>query len=61
MTQNYFIFPAVIGISTGIVNSMLFKACIDLFGVTILAEAWTFTLLAAGIGTTIGPTIAGKF
>lgn len=54
-----FVYAFIIGISTGIVNSMLFKACIDLFGVTILAEAWTFTLLAAGIGTTVGPTVAG--
>ena len=51
---------SVVGYFTGVVNSMLFKACIDLFGAKILAEAWTLTLLGAGIGIAVGPTVAGK-
>ena len=48
------------GLFTGVVNSMLFKACMDLFGSNILAESWTFTLLGAGIGISVGPTVAGR-
>ena len=48
------------GYFIGVVNSMLFKACIDLFGAKILAEAWTLTLLGAGFGIAVGPTVAGK-
>ncbi|XP_033115807.1 monocarboxylate transporter 2-like [Anneissia japonica] len=53
------IYAIVIGVCTGIVNSMLFKATMDLFGSKILAESWTISLLAAGIGVMVGPTVAG--
>ncbi|XP_071962197.1 monocarboxylate transporter 2-like [Antedon mediterranea] len=53
------VYAIVIGTCTGIVNSMLFKATMDLFGSKILAESWTISLLAAGIGVMVGPTVAG--
>ncbi|XP_054759309.2 uncharacterized protein LOC129265327 [Lytechinus pictus] len=52
-------YAIVVGTLTGIVNSMLLKVSMDLFGHKLLAEAWTLTLLAAGIGITFGPSIAG--
>ncbi|XP_038072110.1 monocarboxylate transporter 5-like [Patiria miniata] len=52
-------FSIVVGLCTGVVNSMLFKACMDLFGSNIVAESWTFTLLGAGVGISVGPTVAG--
>ncbi|XP_072032729.1 monocarboxylate transporter 2-like [Amphiura filiformis] len=57
--KGMYIFSAFIGYFIGVVNSMLFKACIDLFGAKILAEAWTLTLLGAGFGIAVGPTVAG--
>lgn len=52
-------YAIVVGTLTGVVNSMLLKVSMDLFGHTLLAEAWTWTLLSAGIGITFGPSIAG--
>lgn len=52
-------YAIVVGVLTGVVNSMLLKVSMDLFGHKLLAEAWTLTLLAAGIGITFGPSIAG--
>ncbi|XP_022090590.1 monocarboxylate transporter 5-like [Acanthaster planci] len=52
-------FSIVIGICTGVVNSMLFKAVMDMYGSNLVAESWTFTLLAAGVGISVGPTVAG--
>ncbi|XP_070576841.1 monocarboxylate transporter 2-like isoform X1 [Ptychodera flava] len=53
------VFGSGFGFFMGIVNAMLFKASMDLFGMEILAEAWTLSLVAAGIGIMVGPTIAG--
>lgn len=55
----YSLYVTVVGTLTGVVNSMLLKVSMDLFGHTLLAEAWTWTLLSAGIGITFGPSIAG--
>ncbi|XP_070576842.1 monocarboxylate transporter 10-like isoform X2 [Ptychodera flava] len=53
------IFASGFGFFIGVFNSMLFKACMDLFGSEILAEAWTLTYVASGIGIMVGPSIAG--
>ncbi|XP_078000955.1 monocarboxylate transporter 2-like [Glandiceps talaboti] len=53
------VFGTGFGFFVGIVNAMLFKACMDLFGGKLLAEAWTLTMVAAGIGIMVGPSIAG--
>ncbi|XP_071497609.1 uncharacterized protein [Diadema antillarum] len=57
--QGLYGYAIVVGILTGVVNSMLLKVSMDLFGHKLLAEAWTLTLLSAGIGITFGPSIAG--
>ncbi|XP_070576548.1 monocarboxylate transporter 14-like [Ptychodera flava] len=53
------IFVSGFGFCTGVINSLLFKACMDLFGMEILPEAWTLTDVASGLAVMVGPSIAG--